>query len=86
MIRQFEIGRHVYFRFTTHAKASASNTGTTVIINQGAEGIVTGYSKEGTEENTSDDLVEVKITEGNEEEKGKVVWVPFKEFSNLSKQ
>jgi len=82
MIKPFEIGQHVYFRSTTHGRASDFKDGTLVIINQGSKGVVEGYDKKGTEENISDDLMKVQITLG--EHVGKIIWIPSQEFEKLS--
>lgn len=84
MIPQFHIGQGVYFHATAHAKSIASKGGSTIIVNLGAKGVVAGYSREGTPEESGDDFVAVKITEGDEAV-GKTVWLPYSEFSKLSK-
>lgn len=84
MIPKFQAGEHVYFTHQVAAKGIASKSASTVYVNQGATGVVAGYSKEGTPDEPGDDFVGVKITEGDETV-GKTVWVPYGEFGKLSR-
>lgn len=84
MIPRFQVGEHVYFTHQVAAKGIAAKSAGTTYVNQGAKGVVAGYSREGTPDEPGDDFVGVKITEGDQAV-GKTVWVPYDEFGKLNR-
>lgn len=76
---------HVYFTSTVHAKTSPSPGASVVIVDTGAKGVVVDYSKEGTEEDISDDYVAIQLSKGDEA-KGQTVWVHHDDFGHLEKR
>lgn len=84
MIRPFSNGQKIYFRSDVRARSTPSPTASIILVDQGAHGVVAGYSTEATQENQSDDFVGVHLTSGDEAT-GQEVWVQARDFTKLSK-
>jgi ribosome-associated translation inhibitor RaiA len=81
MNRVFHEGQQVYVSEQIRAHIDPALDSSEKYLESGQEAVVVSYNVKGTEENSTDDFVNIKVTNGSQS--GLSFWVPSQEFVKL---